>query len=49
MADQQKHKHDDHPEAPGLAAMGYFAIFLGIVLMSLVLFLQFKFGTPTAP
>lgn len=46
MAEQ---KHDDHPQAPGLSAMGYFAMFLAVVLMSLVLFLQFKFGTPTAP
>jgi hypothetical protein len=44
-----EHKHDDHPSAPGLAAMGWFAIFLFVVLMALVLFLQFKFGTPTAP
>jgi hypothetical protein len=44
-----EHKHDDHPQAPGLAAMGWFAIFLFVVLMALVLFLQFKFGAPTAP
>jgi hypothetical protein len=44
-----EHKHDDQPQAPGLAAMGWFAIFLFTVLMSLVLFLQFKFGAPTAP
>jgi hypothetical protein len=44
MAEQ---KHQDHPEAPGLSAMGWFAVFLFVVLMSLVLFLQFKFGTPT--
>lgn len=43
MADQNQ----DHPEAPGLSAMGYFAIFLFVTLMGLVLFLQFKFGTPT--
>ena len=43
MADQ---KHGDHPEAPGLSQMGWFAIFLFVALMSLVLFLQFKFGTP---
>lgn len=42
MADKKQEKH---PEAPGLAAMGYFAIFLAVVLMSLVLFLHFKFGT----
>jgi hypothetical protein len=41
-----EHKNDDHPQAPGLAAMGWFAIFLFVVLMSLVLFLQFKFGAP---
>lgn len=45
MADQ---KHDDHPPIPGLPAMGWFAVFLAVVLMSLVLFLQFKFGTPPA-
>jgi hypothetical protein len=44
-----EHKNDDHPQAPGLAAMGWFAIFLFVTLLSLVLFLQFKFGTPTAP
>ena len=40
---------NDHPQAPGLAAMGWFAVFLLVSLMSLVLFLQFKFGTPTVP
>ena len=44
MVDQ---KHDDHPQVPGLSAMGYFALFLFVTLLSLVLFLQFKFGTPT--
>jgi hypothetical protein len=44
-----EHKNDDHPQAPGLAAMGWFAIFLFVTLLSLVLFLQFKFGTPVAP
>lgn len=29
--------------------MGWFAVFLGVTLLSLVLFLQFKFGMPTAP
>ena len=44
------HKQDnDHPEAPGLAAMSWFAVFLLVSLMSLVMFLQFKFGTPTVP
>jgi hypothetical protein len=46
MAD---HEHDDHPQAPGLTTMGWFAVFLFVALMSIVLFLQFKFGTPTAP
>lgn len=44
MAD--KKQDNDHPEAPGLAAMGWFAVFLLVALMSLVLFLQTKFGTP---
>jgi hypothetical protein len=44
MGDEKK--HDDHPQAPGLNAMAGFAIFLLVALMSLVLFLQFKFGTP---
>ena len=39
-------KDDDHPQAPGLTSMAYFALFLFVTLMSLVLFLQFKFGTP---
>lgn len=42
-------KQDNHPEAPGLSAMGWFAVFLFVSLMSLVLFLQMKFGTPTVP
>ncbi len=47
MADHDK--QGDHPEPPGLAAMGWFAVFLLVSLMSLVLFLQFKFGAPPAP
>lgn len=46
MADQ--HKSDDHPEAPGLSSMAWFALFLFILLMTIVLTLQTKFGTPTA-
>jgi hypothetical protein len=42
MADQNQ----DHPEAPGLNAMAYFALFLFVTLLGLVLFLQFKFGAP---
>jgi hypothetical protein len=42
-------KNDDHPQAPGLTAMAWFAIFLLVSLLSIVLFLQLKFGTPTAP
>ena len=37
---------DNHPQVPGLSAMGWFALFLFISLLSLVLTLQFKFGTP---
>lgn len=44
-----ENKHDDHPQVPGLNAMAGFAVFLLISLMAIVLFLQFKFGTPTAP
>ena len=44
MAEQQK--NNDHPEAPGLTSMAYFAVFLFVSLISIVLFLQFKFGTP---
>jgi hypothetical protein len=40
-----EHKND-HPQAPGLAAMGWFAIFLFVVLLAIGSFLQFKFGTP---
>jgi hypothetical protein len=47
MANQ--HKSDDHPQAPGLNAMAWFAVFLFVVFVGLVLFLQLKFGTPTAP
>jgi hypothetical protein len=39
-------KQEDHPQAPGLTAMAYFAVFLAVSLMGLVLFLHFKFGTP---
>jgi hypothetical protein len=42
-----EHKSDDHPRAPGLSTMAWFAVFLGVVLMGLVLFLQTKFGTPS--
>lgn len=44
MAEQ---KHSDQPEAPGLPAMAGFAVFLFVTLLPLVLFLHFKFGTPT--
>jgi len=47
MAEQ--HKSDDHPQAPGLSAMAWFAVFLFVSLMAIVLFLQTKFGTPGAP
>ena len=40
-----EHKQD-HPSAPGLPAMAWFAVFLAVALLGLVLFLQFKFGTP---
>ncbi|MFO7565820.1 MAG: hypothetical protein R6X02_24475 [Enhygromyxa sp.] len=43
-----EHKSDDHPQAPGLSAMAWFAVFLFVALISLVVFLQLKFGTPTA-
>jgi hypothetical protein len=46
MAEQ--HKNDDHPQAPGLSAMAYFAVFLLVSLLGIVLFLQMKFGTPGA-
>jgi hypothetical protein len=39
-------KHEDHPQTPGLPAMAWFAVFLAVSLLSLVLFLQMKFGTP---
>lgn len=45
MAEQ---KSDNHPAAPGLSAMAGFAVFLFVALLALVLFLQFKFGTPAA-
>lgn len=41
-----EHKTDDHPQAPGLSAMAFFALFLFVALLSLVLVLQAKFGTP---
>lgn len=47
MADNNK--QGDHPEPPSLAAMSWFAVFLFVSLLSLVLFLQFKFGTPPVP
>ncbi|WP_181233367.1 hypothetical protein [Enhygromyxa salina] len=40
-------KQDDHHEIPSLSSMAYFAVFLAVSLLGLVLFLQFKFGTPT--
>lgn len=43
MAEQNK---DDQPQAPGLTAMAYFALFLFVSLIGLVLFLQSNFGTP---
>ena len=43
MAEQ---KRDDHPQAPGLSAMAWFAVFLGVTLLTLVIFLQIKFGGP---
>jgi hypothetical protein len=39
-------KQEDHPQAPGLASMAFFAVFLAVVLTSLAIFLHFKFGTP---
>jgi len=44
MAEQKK--HDDHPQIPVLSAMGYFAVFLAVSLLGIVLFLQFKYGAP---
>ncbi|PRP95458.1 hypothetical protein ENSA5_39230 [Enhygromyxa salina] len=44
MADQ---KYDEHPPIPGLPAMAWFALLLAIALVSLVVFLQIKFGVPT--
>ena len=44
MAD---HKSDDHPQAPGLSAMAWFAVFLCVSLLGLVIVLQMKFGTPS--
>ena len=41
-----EHKSDDHPQAPGLSAMAWFAVFLAVSLMAIVLILQTKFGTP---
>ena len=42
-----EHKpNDDHPQAPSTMAMAWFAIFLFVTLLGLVLFLQMKFGTP---
>ena len=41
-----KPKQEDHHEIPSLASMGWFAAFLAVILLSLVLFLQYKFGTP---
>jgi hypothetical protein len=43
-----EHKSEDHPQAPGLTAMAWFAVFLFVSLLGLVLFLQMKFGTPSA-
>jgi hypothetical protein len=43
-----EHKSEDHPQAPGLSAMAWFAVFLFVSLLGLVLFLQMKFGTPSA-
>ena len=42
-------KNDDHPPIPGTNAMAGFAIFLLVSLLAIVLFLQFKFGTPGVP
>jgi hypothetical protein len=41
-----EHKNEDHPQAPGTMAMAWFAVFLFVALLSLVLFLHTKFGTP---
>jgi hypothetical protein len=41
-----EHKNDDHPQAPGTMAMAWFAVFLFVTLLSLVLFLHMKFGNP---
>ena len=38
---------EDHHEIPSLSSMAWFAVFLAVSLMSLVLFLHFKFGAPT--
>jgi hypothetical protein len=46
MAEPKHAKQDDHPQIPGLSAMAGFAMFLFVALLSLVLFLQAKFGTP---
>ncbi|WP_255215745.1 hypothetical protein [Pseudenhygromyxa sp. WMMC2535] len=41
-----ENKQEDHPQVPGLTAMAWFALILFVSLIGLVLFLQFKFGTP---
>ncbi len=43
MADN---KRADQPEIPSTSAMGWFAVFLAVVFLSLVLFLQFTFPMP---
>ncbi len=42
----EKPKQDDHPQIPGVNAMAWFALITFLAILSLVLFLQFKFGTP---
>ena len=41
-----ENKNDDHPQVPGLSAMAWFAVFLAVTLLTLVIFLQTKFGAP---
>lgn len=45
MAEQ---KRDDTPQAPSLSAMAWFALFLFVSFLGLVLYLHMKFGQPGA-
>ncbi len=47
MAEQPS--SEKHPPIPGTTAMAWFAVFLFVSFVGLTLFLQFKFGNPTAP